>query len=85
MNIIPQTRRSTWTCNGVEVNSSIVCVGRDLHWTPGRLASYRSLYTVEVEFSEKRLRVRAVPNAEAIAWEHRLVYVAFVELGIGGG
>jgi hypothetical protein len=79
--LVPQTRRSTWTTNGITVVSAIVCVGRALHSTPGCFAAYRPLYTVEVEFGEKRLRVRSVPNADALAWEQRLVYVAFVELG----
>jgi hypothetical protein len=81
MILVPQTRRSKWSCNGVEINSTIVCVGRSLSAAAGRRISYRPLYTVEVEFGEKRLRVRSVPNADALAWEQRLVYVAFVELG----
>ncbi len=100
MNIIPQTRRSTWSCNGVEVESTIVCVGRSFHRAPVRHnvgaeeasdtiqradlagdSSYQPIYTVEVEFGSKVLRVRSLPNAEALEWEQRLVYVAFVELG----
>jgi hypothetical protein len=84
MIILPQTSRSTWSSNGIDVQSTIFGVGRELHCTPGRFASYRPLYTVVVEYGEKRLRVRAVANAEAIEWAHRLVYAAFVELGTCG-
>jgi len=58
-------------------------VGRAVR-TTSRLASYQPLYTVEFEFGGKRLRVRAVPNADAIAWEQRLVLFAFGEPGTGG-
>ncbi len=81
----PQTRHSRWSCDGRDVVSTIVLVGRMLHRLPGR-RKYRRLYTVEVEFGTKVLRVRGVPLDEAPAWEQRLVYLAFVELGaLGSG
>jgi len=75
-----QTRRSRWTCNGAEVLSTVVLAARMIHRFPGR-RQYRRLYTVEVEVGTKVLRVRGVPLDEALAWEQRLVYLAFVELG----
>ena len=80
MTVPAQTRRSRWTCNGAEVLSTVVLAARMIHRFPGR-RQYRILYTVEVEVGTKVLRVRGVPLDEALAWEQRLVYLAFVELG----
>jgi hypothetical protein len=82
MNLVPQTRRSTWTCNGVELVSTIVCVGRSLSASVGRRISYRPLYTVEVEFGTRVARVRNVSNAVALACELEVVRWAFTELGV---
>ena len=82
MTLVPQIRRSTWTCNGVVLVSTIVCVGRSLSSTTGRRISYRPLYTVEVEVGTRVARVRNVTNADALAWERELVRLAFVELGV---
>lgn len=76
----PQTRRSRWTCSDSEVLSTIVLVSRMVHRFPG-IRQYRRLYTVEVEYGDKRLRVRSVPLDEALAWEKLLVHHAFAELG----
>lgn len=81
MTLVPQIRRSTWTCNGIEIRSTIVCSGRSLIHIVGRHHSYRPLYTVEVYFGTRVARVRCVPNAEALAWETKIVRLAFVELG----
>ena len=83
MTTAPQTCRSRWTCNGAEVLSTVVLAARMIHRFPGR-RQYRRLYTVEVEFGTKVLRVRGVPLDEGLAWEQRLVYLAFVELGALG-
>jgi len=79
--IVPQIRRSTWSCNGVEVRSTITCSSRPILHVVGRAHGYRPQYTVAVFFGSRVARVRDVPNAEAIAWEQRLAVQALAELG----
>lgn len=81
MILVPQTRRSTWTINGVTVETTIFCSGRSLTRIAGQFFTYRPLYTVEVYFGTRVARVRNVPNAQALAWEFELAALALAELG----
>ena len=81
MILVPQIRRSTWSCDGIEVRSTITCSSRSIIHVVERANGYLPRYTVEVFYGSRVARVRDVPNAEALAWERYIAVQVLAELG----